>query len=95
LTAMRTCVGCTAQLDLTAQLAATRSQPGWRRCCCGYICPVCWATGHWPGYAATAGTTTVCATCGCGWVGDVACERLADVETEWAAHYHLHQGAPQ
>ena len=87
MTTMRTCVGCPVQLDLAAQLAATRLQPGWRRVCCGYLCPACWDTGHWPSHTPISSRTDAFAECGCGWRGDVVCERLADIETGWVAHY--------
>ena len=86
MSALRTCVGCPAQLDLAAHLDGTLSQPGWRRVCCGYLCPTCWGTGHWPGYQPIAGTTTAYPTCGCGWEGETPCRRLADIETEWVKH---------
>lgn len=83
---MRTCVGCPERLDLAAQLSGTREQPGWHHVCCGVICPGCHATGHHPTYQ-PAGDGTAHPACACGWTGDTACLRLADVEAEWVKHY--------
>lgn len=83
---VRTCVGCPTQLDFAAQLAGEREQPGWRQTCVGVICPDCYGTGHWPGYLQIAGTTAAYAKCGCGWEGEIACGRLAEIEAAWLAH---------
>lgn len=89
---MRTCVGCPAQLDLAAHMAGERDQPGWRRVCCGYICPACWDAGHYPTYRPIAGTTTAHPSCGCGWEGETPCARLADIEEAWAVHNREREG---
>lgn len=87
MSALRTCVGCPAQLDLAAQLSGVREQPGWRQACCGVICPACWGSGHWPTYRPIPDDTAAHPACGCGWEGTAPCPTLADVKTAWVAHY--------
>lgn len=92
--ALRTCVGCPAQLDLAAQLSGQRFQPGWVHVCCGVLCPSCWDSGHWPTYLPIPDSTAAYPACGCGYQGEEPAATLADVKTAWVDHYRQTVSAP-
>lgn len=84
-TTTRPCVGCDAELDITAHYADA-SQGEWWRTAIGYQCGACRSSGHIPGWRAGGGRTGV-ATCSCGWDGDAARETLGDLALDWARHW--------